>query len=310
MSLLSIVIPVYNEKENIQLAYDEIGRVMKNIDMEYEIIFVDDGSNDESILILKGLAGRDQRVKYLCLSRNFGQQAALTAGLDHASGDAVITMDCDLQDPPSLIPEFITCWKQGNDIVYGRRKLRKDKFLKRVTAKIYYKLLTRFSDQKIQGDVGEFRLMDRKVLDELIGMKEKSRYLRGMVYWLGFNYSVVDYERPARQHGKTGFSWLNMARLAMHGILNFSLLPLRLGLVLGLLTIPAGMFFLIYFVVDIIVNDVTYPLYKWISVVSLIFMGFLFILIWILGEYVGKIYEETKDRPLYIIRSKGNFDNP
>lgn len=309
MSLLSVVIPVYNEKENIPLIYHEISEVMKEADMDYEIIFVDDGSNDESVLILNRLAGQDQRVKFLSLSRNFGQQAALTAGLDHALGDAVITMDCDFQDPPSLIPEMIHQWKQGNDIVYARRKNRNDRFLKKLTARIYYRLLNRFSDQKIQGDVGEFRLMDRKVLDELAGMKEKSRYLRGMVYWLGFNYAVVDYERPARRHGKTGFSWLNMARLAMHGILNFSLLPLRLGLVLGLLTIPAGIFFLIYFAVDIIVNDVTYPLYKWISVISLIFMGFLFILIWILGEYVGKIYEETKDRPLYIVRSRGNFNN-
>lgn len=310
MSLLSIVIPVYNEKDNIRLIYDEIVQLMKEMDLDHEIIFVDDGSTDESLIILKKLAMEDKSVKFLCLSRNFGQQAAITAGLDHASGDAVITMDCDLQDPPSLIPEMISHWKHGNEIVYARRKARNDRFLKRITARAYYRLLTRFSDQKIQGDVGEFRLIDRKVMNELTVMKEKSRYLRGMVYWLGFTHTIIDYERPPRQHGKTGFSWLNMARLAMHGILNFSLLPLRLGLVLGLLTIPAGLFFLIYFVVDIMVHHVEYPLYKWISVVSLIFMGFLFILIWILGEYIGKIYEETKDRPLYIVRSRGNFSNP
>lgn len=309
MPLLSIVIPVYNEAENIPVICREIETAMKETDMKHEIIFVDDGSTDDSILVLKELAGNDTAVKFLSLSRNFGQQAALTAGLDHATGDAVITMDCDLQDPPALIPEFIAQWKQGNDVVYGRRKLRKDKFLKRITARSYYRLLTRFSDQKIQGDVGEFRLIDRKVLQELIQMKERSRYLRGMVYWLGFRHAVVEYDRPARRHGRTGFSWLRMARLAMHGILNFSLLPLRLGLFLGLLTIPVGFFFLVYFIVDISVNNVVYPLYKWISVISFIFIGFLFILIWILGEYVGKIYEETKDRPLYIVRSRGNFND-
>jgi dolichol-phosphate mannosyltransferase len=156
--------------------------------------------------------------------------------------------------------------------------------------------------------VGEFRLIDRKVLNELKSMREKSRYLRGMVFWLGYNYTIIDFERPLRKHGKTGFSWLKMARLAMHGLLNFSLLPLRLGLILGLITIPLGVFFMIYFVVDILVNDVQYPLYKWISVISFIFIGFLFILIWILGEYIGKIYEETKNRPLYVIKATGNLD--
>jgi glycosyltransferase involved in cell wall biosynthesis len=307
MPLLSIVIPVFNEKDNILLIYDQISTIMKVAGLAYEIIFVDDGSSDESVLIIAKLSKDDGHVKFLSLSRNFGQQAALTAGLDHANGDAVITMDCDLQDPPSLIPDLIERWKQGNDIVYARRRNRNERFLKKMTATIYYRLLRRFSDQKIQGDVGEFRLVDRKVLNELTHMKEKCRYLRGMVYWLGFNYAIIDYVRPARQHGKTGFSWLKMARLAMHGILNFSLLPLRLGLVLGLITIPVGLFFLIYFVIDIAIHHVDYPLYKWISVISFIFIGFLFVLIWILGEYIGKIYEETKDRPLYVIRSKGNF---
>jgi dolichol-phosphate mannosyltransferase len=305
---ISIVLPVFNEEVNIPLIYEELASRMKDVGLSYEIIFVDDASWDQSLLLIHTLSKKDPNVKYLAFSRNFGQQAAFTAGMDYASGKAVITMDCDMQDPPSLIPEMISKWKEGFDIVYARRKTRTDRPLKRWTASLYYKMLSRFSDQKIQGNVGEFRLIDRKVLNELKSMREKSRYLRGMVFWLGYNYTIIDFERPLRKHGKTGFSWLKMARLAMHGLLNFSILPLRLGLILGLITIPLGVFFMIYFVVDILVNDVQYPLYKWISVISFIFIGFLFILIWILGEYIGKIYEETKNRPLYVIKATGNLD--
>jgi len=309
MKLLSIVIPVFNEEENILLIHAELESIMKKREMDYEIIFVDDASWDKSLVVLRDLIKKDKRVKFISFSRNFGQQAALTAGMDHAKGDAVITMDCDLQDPPDLIPEMLEKWEAGNDIVYARRSNKKERYLKRISAKYYYKLLRKFSDQKIQGNVGEFRLVDRKVLNELVNMKEKCRYLRGMVYWLGFNHYIIDFERPLREHGKTGFNWLKMVRLAMDGLLNFSLLPLRLGLIFGIITIPLGFFFLIYFTVDILVNSVEYPLYKWISVISFIFIGFLFILIWILGEYIGKIYEETKDRPLYVIRFKSNFDS-
>jgi len=309
MPNLSVVIPVYNEEENIPLIYEELTEVLSKPDTAYEIIFVDDCSWDGSLALLRNLSLKDQHVKFISLSRNFGQQAAITAGLDHASGDAVISMDCDLQDPPDMIPEMIEKWQEGNDIVYARRTNKNERFWKRFTAKHYYKMLHKFSDQKIQGNVGEFRLVDKKVLKELSGMREKCRYLRGMVYWLGFTYTVIDFERPIRKHGKTGFSWLSMIRLAMNGLLNFSLLPLRLGLFLGLITIPVGIFFLVYFAVDIIVNGVEYPLYKWISVISFVFIGILFILIWILGEYIGKIYEERKNRPLYVVRFKGNLNN-
>jgi len=308
MPRLSVVIPVYNEEDNIPLIYEELTKVLNEQDITSEIIYVDDCSWDNSLAEIRKLSLENNNVKFISLSRNFGQQAALTAGMDHADGDAVITMDCDLQDPPDMIPEMLEKWQAGNDIVYARRTNKKERFLKRITAKHYYKLLYKFSEQKIQGNVGEFRLVNRKVLDELVNMREKCRYLRGMVYWLGFNYTIIDFEGPLRQHGKTGFNWLSMARLAMNGLLNFSLLPLRLGLFLGLITIPVGLFFLVYFAVDIIANDVAYPLYKWISVISFVFIGILFILIWIMGEYIGKIYEESKDRPLYVVRHKSNFD--
>jgi len=307
MAEISIVIPVFNEEENIRILVNEIRQAIEPLITDYEIIFVDDGSTDDSLWALKGLAKDDRRIKYLSFSRNFGQQAAFTAGLDFATGNAVITMDADLQDPPQLIPEMIRAWKEGNEIVLMRRKQRKEGFFKRNSANFYYKLLNRFSDYKFPGNVGEFRLIDRKVADELKNLKEKTRYLRGMVYWMGYRHTIIEYDRPKRQSGKSGFSLLQMVRLGMHGILNFSLLPLRLGLIVGLVAILLGFSFLTYIIVDVLVNDVYYELIKWLSVVTFIFTGFLFVLIWILGEYTGKIYNEVKNRPIYLVREKGNL---
>lgn len=308
MAGLSVIVPIYNEEENIVALVDRLNMVLEPILPDYEIILIDDSSTDHSIFIIKQLARKDQRIKYLSFSRNFGQQAALTAGLDYATGQAVITMDADLQDPPELIPEMIQKWKSGADIVLMKRRHRNDGVFKRTTARIYYALLNRFSEDKLPGNIGDFRLIDKKVADEIRNLKEKTRYLRGMIFWLGYNYQVIDYNRPNRKRGKSGFSLLKMVHLGMNGILNFSLLPLRIALVLGILVILAGLFFLVYFVVDISMNDVVYPLYKWLSVVNFIFTGLLFVLIWILGEYIGKIYHEVKNRPIYIIREKGNLE--
>ncbi len=305
---VSIVIPVFNEEKNIQLIYDKIVSLpcFKEID-SFEIIYVNDGSTDNSNIVLRALAKNDNKVKIISFSKNFGHQAALTAGIEFSSGKAVITMDCDLQDPPDVITEMIDKWEKGAEIVYMRRNTRKDKFFKRFTARLYYKILKKFTDLKIYGDIGDFRLLDRIVVSELLKLNEKTRYLRGMVAWLGFNYSIVDYDRPKRIHGKTNFSFLKMSRLGMAGILNFSLLPLRFGLILGLITIFTGIFFIGYITVDSLCFDKIYPLYKWLSVITFIFVGLLFILIWILGEYVGRTYDETKQRPLFIVRDKINF---
>jgi glycosyltransferase involved in cell wall biosynthesis len=310
MAIISLVIPVFNEMDNLPLIYPEIKGVLDETGMAYEILFVDDGSSDGSYGILKELCREDKNVRSIRLSRNFGQQAAITAGLDHSRGDAVITMDCDLQDPPSLVPEMIRQWQEGYDVVFMKRQRRDDKFLKKYSALVYYKLLSRFSDIKFEGNVGEFRLIDKKVLMELATMREKSRYLRGMISWMGFRHICLNYDRPKRIKGVTGFSLLKMGRLAMHGILNFSLLPLRLGLFLGLSVILFGVGFLFYMTLDAFINEVVYPLYKWLSVTTFIFTGLLFMMIWILGEYIGKIYEETKDRPIYLIQTRNNFDTP
>jgi len=305
---ISLIIPVYNEQDNLPVLYGRIVSTLRSSDFSWELIFINDGSWDYSLTILKELALKDERVKVINLSRNFGQQAAFTAGMDFASGEAIITMDSDLQDPPELISQMIQRWKDGALVVFARRKSRKDTFFKRITARFYYYLLKTYSDVKITGNIGDFRLIDRKVLSHINTMREKSRYLRGMVAWLGFKYEIISYDRPNRLHGETGYSLLKMARLAMDGILNFSLLPLRLGMVIGLINIFAGLFFLIYIMFDSLVNHQYYPLYKWLIVVLFMMIGFLFILIWILAEYIGRIYDESKSRPLYVVHDLVNLE--
>ncbi|MFH0865922.1 MAG: glycosyltransferase family 2 protein [Bacteroidota bacterium] len=307
MKNISFILPVFNEAKNIPLVAEKIAEYASPGKYHIEIIFVDDGSTDESLYLIKKLSEKDKSIKYIALSRNFGQQAALTAGLDMAKGDAVITMDCDFQDPPEIITQMLEKWEEGFKIVYTRRKIRNDGFFKRTTAKTYYKLLYKFSENKIQGNIGDYRLIDKRVLEELGKMRERSRYLRGMIPWLGFDFFVIDYERPKRKHGKTGYGFLKMARLAMNGMLNFSLLPLRFGLMLGIFVIFTGVVFFIYLILNYLINDQFYKLLEWLAVINYILIGFFFVLFWIVAEYIGKIYNESKDRPIYIIKEKGNF---
>jgi len=304
---ISIVIPVFNEELNIVPIYEAVAFVLKNMNATPEFIFVNDGSSDNSLQILRNLSEKDKNVKVLSFTRNFGHQAALTAGLDIAAGDAVVTMDCDFQDPPEVITQMVEKWVAGNKIIYGRRSFRKDGFFKRITAKTYYKLLFKASEIKIMGNIGDFRLIDKTVVCELRMMKEKNRYLRGMVPWLGFSYAIVDYIRPLRTKGKTGFSLLKMSRFAMAGILNFSLFPLRLGLIMGVFIIASGFLFLIYLGIRFFFDNQFYKLLEWLAVFNYILIGFLFILIWIVAEYIGRIYDEVKGRPLYVIETKINI---
>ena len=306
---ISIIVAVYNEEDNIPLLYGRIISSLRFCDVSWELIFVNDGSWDHSSLVLNHLANKNSRVKIINLTRNFGQQAALTAGMDYASGKAIITMDADLQDPPELIPEMIKMWKRGIPVVFARRNPCKDSLFKRMFVKIYYYILRQYLGFKITGDFGDFRLIDYKVLSHISKMKEKSRYLRDLVDWLGFKYEIIDYLRPKRIHGKTSYSLLKTARLVMDGILLFSLLPLKIGMIIGLLNILAGFFFLLYILFQIIFNNQYYPLYKWLILVLFIVIGFLFILVWILAEYVGRIYEEKKSRPLYVVNDLININN-
>lgn len=303
MHNISIVIPVFNEAEIIQLFYQKLTAQLTTINCFFEIIFVDDGSNDNTFTQLQKMepVNTNQTLKLIRLSRNFGHQPAILAGLKSATGHAIITMDADFQDPPELIKTFIEKWLEGHKVVFGKRLLRNDNIFKRLTAKWYYELMYRFTDIKIKGNIGDFRLIDSEIVKLLFEASEQPEYIRGMVSWMGFSHALVPYNRPKRFKGKSKFSFYKMFRLAMKGILNFSLAPLRLGLVLGLITIPLGVFFLFYISIDTFFYHENYPLYKWISVINFIFMGFLFVLIWILAEYIGEIRRKQKNFPQFVV---------
>ncbi len=305
-SKLSVIIPVFNEEANIPVMYKRLTEILGGV-IEYEILFINDGSKDASHNVIGGIANNDKRIKFINLTRNFGHQAALTAGMDFVKGDVIITMDCDMQDPPEVVLEMIKKWEEGALVVYARRKSRREGFLKKYSARTYYAMLGGISEVSKTGDIGDFRLIDKKVLEELRKMPEKSKYLRGMISWLGFNYAVVEYDRPQRVHGKTGFSLLKMVKFAMDGILSFSLLPLHLGFVIGVMCILTGLIFLGYISYDAIFNHVNYPLYKWLVVAMFLLLGFMFILLWVLAEYIGKIFEEAKGRPIYVVQNTGNI---
>jgi len=309
MKKFSFVIPAFNEAKTIPQLYPRLVELMKKYEEDWEIIFINDGSRDDTVQVIKDLSEKDKRVKFIGLSRNFGHQAALSAGLDYAEGDAIISMDCDLQDPPEVIEEMIEKWKEGVYIVYARRKnFRKDNLIKRYASKIYYKTLDRFSSVKIPRNVGDFRLVDRVVLEKIIGMREKSRYLRGMVAWTGYRFAFVDYYRPDREIGDSGYSFSKLLKLGMDGLLNFSFLPLKIGFLLGIISIFTGTAFLTYMIGDIFITNAKYELYKFLTVVLFIFMGFMFMLMWLLGEYIGRIYDETRNRPLFVIEETKNIE--
>ncbi|RLD50562.1 MAG: glycosyltransferase [Bacteroidetes bacterium] len=305
----SFVVPAYNEEKNITLLYERIISLMNHYKDSWEIIFINDGSIDKTIEVLHKLAEKDKNVKYINLSRNFGHQAALSAGLKFASGEAVISMDCDLQDPPEVIQQMIEKWHKGNHIVYARRQnFRKDNIIKRLGSKIYYRIMGKFTRIDIPKNVGDFRLADKKVLAEINQMPEHSRYLRGMVAWTGFKHDFVDYKRPDRQKGESNYTLGKLAKLGMDGVFNFSMLPLRIGFLLGLISTISGFGLLLYQIFDVLINGVYYHLYKWLVVILFIFMGFMFMLFWIIGEYIGKIYDDVRQRPLYVISEMKNFE--
>jgi len=304
----SVVVPAFNEQESVDLFYKRLQLTMESLDQPWEVIFVNDGSSDGTLDAIRALAKKDTRVKYLSLSRNFGHQAALTAGLDHASGKVIISIDCDLQDPPELIPKLCQKWEEGYDIVYAQRKnYRKDSMIKRYASVAYYFILGKTSNINIPENVGDFRLIDEKVLSALKAMPERSRYLRGMVAWAGFSNAFVDYDRPDRQLGDSGYSFTKLINLGMDGMLNFSLIPLKVGFFIGMINIILGSLFLLYMILDVLLFDKYYHLYKFLVVLLFMMMGLLFMLVWILGEYIGRIFNEIKGRPIYIMNEKGNF---
>ena len=301
---VSIVVPMYNEQEVANEFYNRTTNVFKELPYEYEIIIVNDGSRDKTLDLVLDLVKNDEHVKVINFSRNFGHQAAITAGIENATGDAIITIDADLQDPPEVIADLLKKWEEGYDIVYAKRKSRKtDTFFKRTTANIYYKVLNKLSDIKIPENVGDFRLISKRVQQVFIKLPEKDRYIRGMFAWMGFKQSFVEFDRQSRFAGKTKYPLKKMIKLAVSGIIGFSTKPLRLIFKLGLATTFLSFLLMVY---AIIVKILGYTTNGWSSLmVAITFIGGIQLLsLGIVAEYVAKIYGEAKARPVYIIMDK------
>lgn len=301
---LSIVIPAYNERKVLPVCYSKVTEVLEELDKSYEIIFVDDGSNDGSADYLAGLAQQNNPVKAVYLSRNFGKEAALTAGIDHAIGEAVIILDADLQDPPELIPDMLKTWKQENvDVVLMRRRTRAgETATKRLTAYWYYRLLNRLSDFDIPEDTGDFRLMSRKAVDALKQLPERNRYMKGLFSWIGMDTTVMEYDRDPRLAGEIQSNYSVLFRLAVQGITSFSVAPLRIAMIMGLIVAGFGTVFGLWILLKaLLFGD---PVQGYPSTMALITLlgGTQLFTIGILGEYVGKTYIESKQRPNYLIK--------
>ena len=305
--MLSLVIPVYNEQEVLRDSFTRMDAAMKSTGYNYEIIYVNDGSRDQTLLQLRELAAENKHVKVLSFSRNFGHQLAVTCGMDAAKGDALIIIDVDLQDPPELIPQMVKMWEDGADIVYGKRLKRKGETLfKKLTAAMYYRLLSWMSAYPIPLDTGDFRLIGRNVADLFLQMREHNRFLRGMSAWMGFNAVPIEYERQERFAGKTKYTLKKMLRLASDGITGFSDKPLTLPMQFGIGLCALAGLGLIALIVVAIVSGVAGWL--WAADGILLIQGLTLFFMGLQGMYLGRMYDELKGRPLYIVSEKHNLD--
>ncbi|NLY19248.1 MAG: glycosyltransferase family 2 protein [Clostridiaceae bacterium] len=307
--LCSVVVPMYNEEAVLNETYRRLTQVMENSGVEYEIIFVNDGSRDKTAEMLNEICDKDKRVKLIDFSRNFGHQIAITAGMDHSSGQCVVVIDGDLQDPPEFIPEMIKKWKEGYDVVYGKRISRKgESFFKKFTAAAFYRFLKSMTDVNIPVDTGDFRLIDRRVCEALKRVNEKNRYIRGLVSWLGFKQTAIEFEREERFAGETKYPLKKMLKLAFDGITSFSYKPLKLASYLGTFLSGASFLYLIFVIIQRILFPATVqPGWASILAVMLFFNGITLLMLGIIGEYIGRIYDEAKSRPLYLIRKTRNL---
>ncbi len=313
MVMCSVVVPVFNEELVIDETYRRLTAVMKNCGGTYEIIFVNDGSRDKTLEKAKALCAADKAVKLLSFSRNFGHQVAITAGMEHASGEAIVVIDADLQDPPEVILDMLAKWREGWQVVYGKRSRRKgETFFKKLTAKLFYRTLHAMTDVDIPVDVGDFRLLDRKVCDALQKLPERNRYVRGLVSWVGFKQTAVEYVREERFAGETKYPLKKMLKFAGDALTSFSYKPLKLSIYLGAVISFFSFLFLIVIVILRLVSGPASTTWTsgWASLaaISLFFNGIVLIMLGIIGQYIGRIYDETKARPLYIIGEKEGFD--
>src|ERR1700722_9278342 len=308
LALLSVVAPVYNEEATVGEFYARICTALEGI--PFELVLVDDGSTDGSPAALERLAEQDPRVRIVFLSRNFGHQTALTAGLDHARGDAVVMLDADLQDPPELISTMLDHWRAGCAVVYAVREQRQgESRFKLSTAKWFYKLFDKLAQVELQHNSGDFRLLDRRALDALLSMRERNRFLRGMTVWVGFTQAAVPYRRAPRYAGETKYTLTKMLRFSLDAISSFSPRPLQLATLFGFL-ISTLAFVAIPVVIVLRILGSYLPGFSPLTIVVLLLGGIELIAIGIIGEYVGRIYDEVKGRPLYLVRARRNMPEP
>lgn len=307
--ILSLIIPVLNEAENIQPLYERLNAAMAAIGADHEIVFVDDGSTDGSARAIEALHDQDSRVKLVSFSRNFGHQLAITAGLDHATGDAAIMMDADLQHPPELIAELVARWQEGHEIVYTVRESTEDAgWLKRLTSGAFYSLFNRLTGIDMPANTADFRLLDRRVVDAFRQIRERSRFMRGLTSWVGYRSVGIPYVAHARHKGQSKYNMRRMLGFALDGILSFSTIPLHMGIYVGVVMALIGFVYMLY-VAFVFVFVPSIVITGWTSMIMMVSIvgGIQLILTGIIGLYIGKIYEEVKQRPLYLTRQVVGF---
>lgn len=311
MKKISVVIPMYYEEEVANECYNRTKAVLNGLqNYNHEIIFVNDGSKDKTLSILKEIASKDKNVKIISFSRNFGHQAAVTAGLKYITGDCILIIDSDMQDPPELLVDMLRLWEDGNEVIYAKRKTRKgESKFKLMTAKMFYKILNGLSDVEIPKDTGDFRLVDRKVVDVINSMPEHNKFLRGLFSWVGFKQKPIEYERQERFAGKTKYPLKKMLKLASDGIISFSTKPLKIIGGIGVASIFISFVLLVYAILSYI--------FKWNNLASgwtslmvaiTFFAGVQLVSVWMISEYIARIYDDTKKRPEYIVNEKINIE--
>jgi glycosyltransferase involved in cell wall biosynthesis len=310
--LISIIIPCFNEESVIDETHRRLVGILSAIaNVRFELVYIDDGSLDDTLVRLQGLQIRDDRVRIISFSRNFGHQVAVTAGLEHAAGDAVVLIDADLQDPPEVILEMVERWRKGTDVAYGVREKREgETHFKVWTAKVFYRLLNGISDVPMPVDTGDFRLMDRKVVNALLAMPERDRFVRGMVAWVGFRQEPVSYKRAGRFAGTTKYPFVKMLRFAVDGLFSFSLVPLRLSTWCGTMTAVLSVVGIVYALLLRLFTNIWVPGWTLLFIALLFIGGLQMVFLGVMGEYLGRIYGEVKRRPLYVVKERFGFPEP
>lgn len=308
---ISILIPAYNEQEVLSHLYERLNKLAgETSDYDFELLFVNDGSRDRTLEIIKNYAEKDPRIAYINLSRNFGKETAMLAGLDHVTGDATVIIDADLQDPPELIPQMLKYWEEGYDDVYARRTSRKgESWLKKTTSSVFYRVLQHSTRIPIQQDTGDFRLLDKRCVEALRQIRESQRYTKGMFSWIGYKKKEIAYERDPRAAGETKWNYLKLLNFAIDGITSFTTSPLRISSVFGVLVSFAAFIYILYLVIRTAVYGTDLAGYPSMMAVILFLGGIQLLSLGIIGEYVGRIFNETKNRPLYFVEEYHKSDH-